>query len=169
MLLGSVVPLPPDLLLSGPFWLGIRVDGGNELQPRTALATVPYALLADRARIAQALAPEVTGVVTSVNEIAGMVQLEGGSGISIQRSGSTLRIDRESSRESGVIEDQPGQYRFSVTPLTTLLPQHRVRAEVLAETHIGVRVTDVDLTSNTFTIELAAPLSADERIVWSLH
>ena len=167
--LGSTVPLPPDLLLKGPFWLAIQIDGGVELQPRTMLASVPYAMMADRSRVAQALAPEVTGVVTSVNEIAGAVQLVGGSGLDITRTGTTLRIDHRHVNESGRIEDRPGEHAFSITPLATLLPDHTIGVRVLSDTHIAVNITGVDYATNTIYIETSAPLLATELILWTIH
>ncbi|MEM1271023.1 MAG: hypothetical protein AAGI08_13365 [Bacteroidota bacterium] len=41
--LGSVMPLPVDEF-EAPLWLGVRVNNGGELTPRTALLPAPYAL-----------------------------------------------------------------------------------------------------------------------------
>ena len=42
-------PLEPSVFESGDAWLGIAVDGGDELEPRMKLNTVPYASIASRA------------------------------------------------------------------------------------------------------------------------
>ncbi len=169
LLLGSTTPLPQNMLLQGPFWLGIRIDGGVELQPRTALASVPYAMLADRARIAQALAPEVTGVVTSLNEIAGPVQVVNGEGLRLDRRGQTITLSASTVIETGVLDEVAGQYRFTVVPLTLLRPDMLVQAVVHAPSMITARVVDVDYLNNTITIETAAPLAAGEYVVWTVY
>jgi hypothetical protein len=168
LFLGSVVPLPSDLLLKGPFWLGIRIDGGAELSPRTMLASVPYAMMADRARIAQEIAPEVTGVVTSVNEMAGAIQVEAGPGIGLQRIGSALRLTSTSVVETGTVDGNVTETEYTIRPATTLTSRHMIHAEVRAASHIGIRVTSVDLAANTFTLAAAAPLTDSETIVWSV-
>lgn len=53
--LGSVQPLPATLLIGGPYWLGIRMDGGEELIPRTPVLSVPYAMLAAHALVADSV------------------------------------------------------------------------------------------------------------------
>ena len=52
MIIGAVTPIPATVDFSKPYWLGVSVDGGAEMSPRTALTSVPYALhaeVADRA------------------------------------------------------------------------------------------------------------------------
>ncbi|NOZ09034.1 MAG: hypothetical protein GXO91_09225 [FCB group bacterium] len=46
VLLGSVTPLPESLFDSPDRWLGIAVNGDEEMSPRTRLASVPFALVA---------------------------------------------------------------------------------------------------------------------------
>ncbi|MBN1884695.1 MAG: hypothetical protein JW876_04125 [Candidatus Krumholzibacteriota bacterium] len=48
VMLGETVPLGPAFDV--PCWLGMSIEGGAELAPRTALASVPYALNADAVR-----------------------------------------------------------------------------------------------------------------------
>jgi hypothetical protein len=36
--------IPASVTFSGPMWLGISIDGGSELSPRSPLTSVPYAL-----------------------------------------------------------------------------------------------------------------------------
>ena len=72
--LGSIRAVPVELLTSGPHWLGVRVDGGEELLPRTPVLSVPYAMLASHALVADSVRsggappPHTTecGVVTPV-------------------------------------------------------------------------------------------------------
>ncbi|NOZ08720.1 MAG: hypothetical protein GXO91_07600 [FCB group bacterium] len=46
VLLGSVTPLPESLFDSPDRWIGLAVDGEEEMSPRTRLASVPFALVA---------------------------------------------------------------------------------------------------------------------------
>ncbi|MDW8075981.1 MAG: hypothetical protein RMK00_09470, partial [Bacteroidota bacterium] len=50
--IGSVVPLPNSLSFNQTYYVGISINGGIELLPRTMLTAVPYALRAETALIA---------------------------------------------------------------------------------------------------------------------
>jgi hypothetical protein len=56
VLLGSVNPIT-DTLLSQPLWLGIRVDGDAEMQPRELLNRAPFAVHAGQAHSIASNAP----------------------------------------------------------------------------------------------------------------
>ena len=77
-IIGSVNIIPTTLTFDRAYFLGVSVDGGQELTPRTALTSVPYALRAVHANTADALAPNATGVVTKVNGQDGDFSLIGG-------------------------------------------------------------------------------------------
>lgn len=62
VIIGSVAAIPQSLNFDRAYFLGVRVDGGNELTPRTALTSVPYALRAERANIAESLSPNAAVV-----------------------------------------------------------------------------------------------------------
>lgn len=166
--LGATVVIDDTLLLRGPIWLGISIDGGPELIPRTFLSSVPYALVAQRALIAEELAPEVTGVVTSLNELGGAIRLIGGMGVVVRRDGANLQIDVSRTLENGTTDAVAGEHRYTITPLTILEPNISITAEVVAATHISTRIVDVDVVNNTFTIETSAPLTVTERVRWQL-
>jgi hypothetical protein len=92
VMIGSVTPIPTSLTFTSPYSLGISVDGGAELVPRTQLGATPYALNAATADVARGLAPGATGVVTSLNGASGDVVLQGSGGTTINRSGNTITI-----------------------------------------------------------------------------
>jgi len=74
--LGSVTPFPPDLF-DGPVYLGIRVDGAAEMEPRTELQSTPYALHADDASNLGGVAPD--GYVSvEGDDVTGPLALLGG-------------------------------------------------------------------------------------------
>ncbi len=75
ILIGSVTPLPGALTFNEPYFLGITVDGGSEMSPRTPMASVPYALNG-----------------TTINGASGAVTLQGGGGTTINRVGNTITI-----------------------------------------------------------------------------
>lgn len=91
-IIGSVTPIPTSLAFDKAYYLGVAVDGGSELVPRTAISAAPYAMYASVAGVANSLAPGVTGVVTSVNEKSGAVVLQGGGGTTVTSAGNTITI-----------------------------------------------------------------------------
>lgn len=88
-ILGRVTPIPPSLSFDRAYFLGVSVDGGTELSPRAPLTAAPYAL---RASIADGLAPNASGAVTSLNGATGDMTLAGGGGTSISRVGNEITI-----------------------------------------------------------------------------
>ena len=88
--LGAQTPL--TAAFDRAYWLGLSVDGGAELVPRTTLASVPYAFHALQADVATALSAAATGVVQSVNDADGAITLVGGGTTTVTRSGKTITI-----------------------------------------------------------------------------
>lgn len=88
VMLGTSAPLPAPLDFSKQYFLGVAVDGGAELAPRTPFASSPYAL---RAEAANALAPGAN-VVTSVNTISGAVKIIGGGATTVTRTNDTILV-----------------------------------------------------------------------------
>lgn len=167
VLLGSVKPLPDSLLNTGTVWLGISIDGDVELLPRTVLASVPYSIVSDRARIAQSLAPEVTGVVTSVNEIAGVVRIEAGDGIVVSRLGKSLTISSNRVTERGIIRGTDTAHVFNIQPTSALNPSMVIEVRVITDDSvISCFIKNVDLTANTITVVTSAPLLYTESLEW---
>jgi hypothetical protein len=64
--LGSRKALPDPKTMDQPLWLGVSVNGTDELRPLTKLGAVPIALnVADQAITLKKLAPEVISVLGS--------------------------------------------------------------------------------------------------------
>lgn len=166
--LGSTIPLPHELLSSGNAWLGVSVDGGPELSPRTMLVSVPYAQYSERAFVADRLAEQVTGVVTSLNEIAGAVKVLGEGGIVVRSDGDALVVASEQPIESGVMLGN-GQHVYVIKPITKISSACRVTASVVSPTTtITCGVASVDVVTNTIRIITSAALMPDESIHWFL-
>ncbi len=102
VIIGSVTPLPASLAFDRAYFLGVRVDGGAELSPRTPLTAVPYALRAATADVAQALAPNASGAVTSVNNQAGALSIQGAGGTTVTNNGAAFTISSTGSGGTGI-------------------------------------------------------------------
>ena len=69
IIIGGILPIPQSLDFSKQYWLGVSVDGGTEMVPRTALTSVPYALhaeVADRANFIASMQKELLQVLTKL-------------------------------------------------------------------------------------------------------
>ena len=89
VMLGSETPFEPSVTFDKQYWLGISIDGGAELSPRTALTSVPYAIHADAA---SALSKDAKGAVTSLNGKSGNLIIKGGQGTDIRTEGNIITI-----------------------------------------------------------------------------
>lgn len=92
LLIGSSTPFPSSLTFDKQYYLGIQVDGGEEMTPRTAFTSSPYALRSLVAEYANNVSPSAKGVVTSLNELSGNIRIIGDSTIELTRSGQTLLL-----------------------------------------------------------------------------
>lgn len=93
VIIGSVNPITTSINFDRAYFLGVSVDFGSELSPRTALTAAPYALRSERANVAEALAPGAGGVVTSLNSTQGNISLVGSGGTTVNQAGSTITIN----------------------------------------------------------------------------
>lgn len=101
VILGATTPMPVTLSFASQRWLGISVDGGAEMTPRTALVAVPYAMHAVYAdSVATSGGGGVAGV-SSLNGMAGDVVLESGGSTTINKDPVTKKITISSVGGSG--------------------------------------------------------------------
>lgn len=98
-IIGVGTGIPGSVSFNEPYLLGLAVDGGAELSPRTPLTSAPYAL---RAAVADGLSSSATGVVTSVNGQGGAITLEGGGGTTITNVGNTFTISSSGGGGTGI-------------------------------------------------------------------
>ena len=106
-------PIPESVEFGREYWLGVKIDEGNELAPRTSLTASPYALNASRATtagragrsdtaaVAEALSATATGVVRSVNGLSGQVVLQGGGGTRLSVNGNVVTITSDTGTTGG--------------------------------------------------------------------
>lgn len=171
--LGLQNGLPLDLLAEGTVYLGLSIDGDEELFPRTALTSVPYALNALHAETATSLDREVSGVVTSVNEVAGNVRLIGDASTRVTKNGNVITISASPPSHAlvnGVVTPDGRSSTFTVASPSPLTLRSRITAVVISQSgeSIGCCVSKIDEMAGTFTITTAAILLPTERIHWFL-
>lgn len=99
VIIGSVNAVPVSMDFGAPYYLGVSVDGGTELQPRTPFASVPYAL---HAVLADGLTPGATGAVTSINGVEGDITLKGGGGTTVNKAGNVITISSSGAGGIGI-------------------------------------------------------------------
>ncbi|MEN9281134.1 MAG: hypothetical protein RL594_69 [Bacteroidota bacterium] len=88
--MGRSVPL--TLTFDQQYWLAVEIADEGEMTPRTRLTAVPYALFAERARVADSLSSSATGFVRSVNGVDGDLILEGEGATTIIQTGKKFTI-----------------------------------------------------------------------------
>ncbi len=105
VIIGSVTSIPAAIEFDKQYYLGISVDNGPEMAPRTAFTAVPYALHAARAttaKVADALAPGAGGVVGSINGLDGDIVIQGAGGTTVTKSGNTIVITSTGGSSNGI-------------------------------------------------------------------
>lgn len=99
--IGAATPLPASLGFDRGYFLGISINGGAELSPRTLLTAVPYALGAERsaradsaghAATAERAASLVDGHVSQINNRQGALSIVGAGGTTVSTEGSSIVI-----------------------------------------------------------------------------
>ncbi len=169
LILGSTTPLPDTLLRSTPTYLGYSLDNEPERLPRTMIVPVASALTAAYAEVAARLDPRASGLVTSINELAGPVSIIGTGGVSIRRQGSALMITSATvAIESGSIRGDGRSSTYRVRPTTTLQSSRNVTFDVHSPTTHLLGQVRIDHDTNELVFSVSAPLLSDEEIHWSI-
>ncbi|MBU3700388.1 MAG: hypothetical protein FGM33_10345 [Candidatus Kapabacteria bacterium] len=169
VVLGNSTMLPDTLLRGGRVFLGYNLDGEAERLPRMQLLPVATAQTSAYAEMAARLDPRATGLVTSINEVAGPVSMVGANGVRIARQGSMLIISSmHEPLESGIIQGDGTSSTYRVRPNTALSASSRVTFEVRSPTTILVGSMNIDAASNELVFSVSAPMLSDESIFWSI-
>ena len=92
MIIGSSAPIPSSLIFDSAYFLGISVDGGNELVPRVPLTAAPYALFSAGAQTANAISDTLTGVVRAINNESNFLSLSGLGSTTVTNKGPNFFI-----------------------------------------------------------------------------
>ena len=94
VLIGSVRPLA-GVDFNQQLWLETGIEGEVAFAPRTRLAVVPYAIIAESATVADSVSADFNGLVRSLNGGQGDLTIKGENGISVSRDGDTIRISAQ--------------------------------------------------------------------------
>lgn len=149
VLIGSQVPFPPSLNFTAPYYLGIAYDGGNEMTPRTQLASSPYAL---NARTADGLSDEAN-VVRSVNGESGEVTIVGQNGILVDKDGTDIRVGLNLAGPLGVREIASGDGSIDVDAPSGPVANLRLADDAVTSDKIADgSVTGADLADGAISI-----------------
>jgi hypothetical protein len=159
--IGSTSPIPGSVTFDAPYFLGVAVDGGAELSPRTPFTAAPYSL---HAAVADGMAPGATGVVTSINGLSGDVLLQGSGGTTIIKTGNTLNINSSGgSGGSGISELQNSDGAISIvsaTGPTTIvdIAAGGINTQQLANDGVtGTKILDGTITAADLAPSLGLP------------
>lgn len=116
----EIGPLPEELSFDRPYWLGVAVDEFGDFEPLTRLTTSPYAFRAvtsnralsaatagrsDTAGLALAVDRGATGVVRSVNGLAGDLVFRGAGGADVIIDGNVITIRSDTGAGGGQTTD----------------------------------------------------------------
>lgn len=167
---GRSIELPESFLRSATAAVGFAIDGSIERLPRISVARQQFSETARNALNAQSLDPGFTGLVTSINEIAGHISMIGRDGVRVERDGSQLIIRYQASKRiRGIISGNNINHQFTISPGIELNDGQRVFAYVTnSTTHIDVSA-DINILEGTIILTAAAPLLASERLVWEIY
>jgi hypothetical protein len=145
IVIGSVSPIPAAVLFDREYYLGIRLDGGAEMTPRTRLAASPYAI---RSSLADGLKPGASGVVTSVNGQSGAVTFVGGGGTTVTQAAGTVTISSTGGSGGNGIQG----VQNSDGTITVTNPTGPVATISLADNAVGsAKIVDGSITAADLT------------------
>lgn len=166
---GLTTQLPDAFLQSASAAIGYSIDDRPEHVPRIRPASVPYAERTEHARVADVLSPSFTGLVTSINELAGPITITGEQGIRVDRQGSTLTIGRQpGSVARGIVRGNNTSHQFVIAPGVPITSQTRCTMQLRnSATHIAL-TSVINIADGTIAIIAAAPLLDTESISWEL-
>ncbi|VAX14907.1 Phage tail fibers, partial [hydrothermal vent metagenome] len=107
VILGKVSPL--DISFADQYWLGVSIEGGSELTPRTELTSSAYSLNTKSIPDSIVTAKKVADgtLVKSINSLTDSITLSAGNNVSITENGNIITI---SSTGGGTLGDNLGNH-----------------------------------------------------------
>ena len=91
VLIGTNTPLT-GVNFNQQLWLETAIAGQTPFLPRTRMAVVPYAIIAENAVVADSISNDFDGYVRSLNGGQGDLTIKGEDGITVTRDGDTIRV-----------------------------------------------------------------------------
>lgn len=108
LIIGSATGIPTTVDFSKSYWMGISIDGGAELTPRTVLSSVPYSLSSEHAvtaDLANGLSSTAKGFVSSINEQGGPLRIEGTGAATVTTTSGKVTINVPQSGSISTIQN----------------------------------------------------------------
>lgn len=168
VVLGSVSPLPQVLLELCRAWISIQFDGYAEPSERYIIHPTAFAQVAGFALVAASIDPRATGIVTSINELAGAVELTSGSGISIDRSGNALVINQIDSIEDGIVRGDGINWVYRIRLSNAQLNGLPMTCSIESDTDFMHATSAYDPATRTYLLSSSAILTSTESIRWHI-
>lgn len=169
LVLGLTSPLPTLVLEGGHAWLSITFQGMPEPKQRYELLPGAFAQTSSYAYVAASLDPRATGIVTSINEIAGAIELIGTNGITVTRNGHQLIVSSQAISESGVFRGDGSSWEFIIRPAGVIPAPAAIRCAV-ESTHDAISTTwRFDPASGSYIVSTSAILQPDETLHWNIN
>ncbi|MFN8366050.1 MAG: hypothetical protein U0Y96_02275 [Candidatus Kapaibacterium sp.] len=135
------VKTPIDLLFDKPYWLGITVQGQQELSPRLALVSSPYSFNSVRATVADSVSPTAGGVVRQLNGMSGNLTIVGDGTTTVTQSGNTLTIktlqlgvQRIESADNALVVTNPDGPTTTLSLKDSAITSNKIAAGVIPTT-----------------------------------
>lgn len=166
--LGNASPLPIGLLQSGAAWISVQFDGATEPSLRYQVLPTALAQTAAFALVAASLDPRATGLVSSINEVAGAIELAGGSGISIARTGQRFVVSHIPAGEQGTISGDGTAWQFIVNIQDTSLLGNELICSVESRHGLVLVSSFYNTQLRAYIITTSAILQQDETLRWRI-
>ncbi|MFN4984770.1 MAG: hypothetical protein ACK5GI_01325 [Ignavibacteria bacterium] len=166
IVLGNASPLPQALLESGRAWITVQFTGYAEPNERYVINPAAFSQVAGFAMVAASIDPRATGIVTSLNELAGAIELASGSGISIERSGNTLVINQRDNVEEGIVRGDGINWTYRVQLSNPKMNGMPLTCGIESDTDIAYVSAQYDPATQTYLLMSSAILTTSEIIRW---
>ncbi|MBL7987938.1 MAG: hypothetical protein JNJ94_07750 [Chlorobi bacterium] len=182
--LGVATPIPTTVDFSKQYYVGITVDGGSEMNPRTALTAAPYSLNALKASqadnattavraafadtagyaatagIANGVAAGATGVVTSINGESGAMTIVGSGATTVTQNGKQVIVST-SNANAGIRQIRNTDTKLVITDSAGVLTTINIRPNSLGERELADNsVGSLEIIDRSIT-----PLKLDNQAV----
>lgn len=168
VVLGNASPLPTNLLERGKAWISIQFEGADEPTYRYPVLPQAFSHTAGFALVAASLDPRATGLVTSINELAGAVEIVGTNGVIVARNGQQIVVGQVSTHERGSIAGDGRRWEFTIQPQDSTLLGCDLNCFVDSGQTAIPASCSYDPKTRSYIVRTAAILQSDEYLRWHI-